>query len=360
MRAHPTEPLALAMPEDMVEAIAERAATILADRRAGFRGRLAARRRSNRRLHRLPAQSRVRADLGAADPGPPRRLGADRASLGARPLAARRGRRAPVRRLRASYSGGTGSAAGLPIRGRADAYAALASSTGSGRDRDMATKLEKTTTPGIFRRHAKSCEEGAARARTSSSGATAASSTPRPSARLPRRARRRATATLATGARWRASASGTTSTSGSSPTPGARLADSRRRRRPSTGAPIEQHALPRWRGWNLAEIEPTDVRDLFGGAAPVPARQHVGDQEASRGAVGDVRDRARGRPAALEPGPGSARSARHQPGTNRMTRRAKALTRAELALLLAAIPDRWRALLRVARPHRLRISEAWA
>jgi hypothetical protein len=34
--------------------------------------------------------------------------------------------------------------------------------------------------------------------------------------------------------------------------------------RPEYRRPIEAHALPRWGTWKLADVEPTDVRDLFG------------------------------------------------------------------------------------------------
>ena len=83
----------------------------------------------------------------------------------------------------------------------------------------MAAKLEKTSTPGIFRRHAKGVRgRSAARARTSSSGGTAASSTRRRSGPSRRRARRRERATPAIAGRSRGSDSRTTSPSGSRPT----------------------------------------------------------------------------------------------------------------------------------------------
>jgi hypothetical protein len=34
--------------------------------------------------------------------------------------------------------------------------------------------------------------------------------------------------------------------------------------RPEYRRPIEAHALPRWQTWKLADVEPGDVRDLFG------------------------------------------------------------------------------------------------
>jgi len=34
--------------------------------------------------------------------------------------------------------------------------------------------------------------------------------------------------------------------------------------RPEYRRPIEAHALARWGNWKLADVEPTDVRDLFG------------------------------------------------------------------------------------------------
>ena len=34
--------------------------------------------------------------------------------------------------------------------------------------------------------------------------------------------------------------------------------------RPEYRRPIKAHALPRWRTWKIADIEPIDVRELFG------------------------------------------------------------------------------------------------
>src|SRR5581483_12023003 len=34
--------------------------------------------------------------------------------------------------------------------------------------------------------------------------------------------------------------------------------------RPEYRRPIEAHAVPKWGKWRLAEVEPADVRDLFG------------------------------------------------------------------------------------------------
>ena len=95
----PVSALRLDVADELVERIAERAAELLAQRagRAGG-GRLAAGRGQDRRLHRQPALARLRARLGAAHPRPPRRLGADRASRGAGPVAAGRRWAATVRR----------------------------------------------------------------------------------------------------------------------------------------------------------------------------------------------------------------------------------------------------------------------
>ena len=65
-----------------------------------------------------------------------------------------------MRRLRGPYSGGTRVSRGLSIHGGLGVDGALAGSTGGVAPHDMATKLEKTTTPGIFRRHATACERG--------------------------------------------------------------------------------------------------------------------------------------------------------------------------------------------------------
>jgi integrase len=125
--------------------------------------------------------------------------------------------------------------------------------------------------------------------------------------------------------------------------------------RPEYRRPIEAHVLPRWRTWRLADVEPADVRDLFGAmrrdgrstsqinktraALSAMFATAVEDKTLASNPVRGVRI-----PAAINPEPTDDR--------------AKALTRKELRLLLAAIPADWRLFFEFLTHTGLRISEA--
>jgi integrase len=125
--------------------------------------------------------------------------------------------------------------------------------------------------------------------------------------------------------------------------------------RPEYRRPIEAHALRRWGSWRLSEVEPADVRDLFGelrrkGATTSAIRKlraalsamfatAVDDGLVRSNPVSGVRI-----PAAVSDEPEDDR--------------AKALTRGELAVLLAALPAKWRLFFEFLAHTGLRISEA--
>jgi integrase len=121
--------------------------------------------------------------------------------------------------------------------------------------------------------------------------------------------------------------------------------------------PIEQHVLPRWRTWQLADVEPADVRELF---------RELLDEGVSVAGIKKVR-------AALSVLFATAdedkRLARSNPiagvrvpsaggGGNEPEPRARALTQGEVALVLRALPSEWRLLFEFLTHTGLRISEA--
>jgi integrase len=125
--------------------------------------------------------------------------------------------------------------------------------------------------------------------------------------------------------------------------------------RPEYRRPIEAHALPRWATWRLADVEPGDVRDLFGdmrrsGASTSAIKKlraalsamfatAVDDGKLRSNSISGIRI-----PAA--------------PSDEPQNGRAKALTRAELRGLLAAIPADHRLFFEFLAHTGLRISEA--
>lgn len=125
--------------------------------------------------------------------------------------------------------------------------------------------------------------------------------------------------------------------------------------RPEYRRPIEAHAIPKWGTWRLAEVEPADVRELFGsmrkaGATTSQIRKlRVALSAMFATAVDDGLLRSNPVQGVRIPaGRGE------EPTDDR-----KALTRAELRLLLAATPDDWRRLFLEFLAHTgLRISEA--
>lgn len=126
--------------------------------------------------------------------------------------------------------------------------------------------------------------------------------------------------------------------------------------RPEYRRPIEANALPRWRTWKLTDIEGSDVRELFGlmrregkstsaikklrAALSALFATAVEDGVVASNPVRGVR---------IPPAPTDDDPTEEQ---------AKALTRADLKLLLAAIPPRWRLFFEFLTHTGLRISEA--
>ena len=163
----------------------------------------------------------------------------------------------------------------------------------------MAT-LTKTKTPGIFRRHVKGCDgQGRCecsyvvvwRHRGKQHKETFRTYAEASEAQGNRKAGdRRPTSTITFEdyfAEWIETYAGRTARGFSETT------------RPEYRRPIEAHAIPKWGTWQLAEVDRRRSRAVRRDA---PRRQeHVGDQEAARRPLGDVRDGRRGRHAALEP-----------------------------------------------------------
>lgn len=127
--------------------------------------------------------------------------------------------------------------------------------------------------------------------------------------------------------------------------------------RPEYRRPIEAHALPKWPTWKLADVEPADVRELFGsmrkeGCTTSQIRKlRVALSALFATAVDD---------GAIRSNPVSGvriPNGSEEPGEGG-DERAKALTRKELRLLLAALPKDWRLFFEFLTVTGLRISEA--
>jgi integrase len=128
--------------------------------------------------------------------------------------------------------------------------------------------------------------------------------------------------------------------------------------RPEYRRAIVDHVLPRWATWKLSEIEPGDVRDLFNAMrrkgcstsqivkvkAPLSAMlaTAVEDNLLASNPITNVR---------IPAAPSTGESDEVEP-------KAKALTRAELALLLGSIPEDWHLFFEFLAHTGLRISEA--
>jgi hypothetical protein len=126
--------------------------------------------------------------------------------------------------------------------------------------------------------------------------------------------------------------------------------------RPEYRRPIEAHAIERWKTWRMTEVEPADLRDLFGqmrrngrttseikktrAALSVMFATALEDGIVQSNPVLGVRI----------PPPSEDEAPRED--------KAKALTRADLAILLAAIPSESRLLCTFLAHTGLRISEA--
>lgn len=215
-------------------------------------------------------------------------------------------------------------------------------------------KLKPTSTPGIFRRHVKGCGGGRCdcayvvvwRHRGRQFTETHPSFAEAREAKGQREAGdRRPTSRVRLAdyfAEWIESYAGRTARGFSETT------------RPEYRRPIEAHALPRWGSWRLAEVEPADVRDLFG------ALRKSG---ASTSAIKKLRAALSAMFAtAVEDGllrSNPVQGVRIPPAVEREPEdTAKALTRAELAVLLEALPGDWRLFFEFLTHTGLRISEA--
>jgi integrase len=220
------------------------------------------------------------------------------------------------------------------------------------------TKLTKTSLPGVYRRHVKGCD-GSARCQcsyvvvsehrgkqTTETVATFAEARERKGAQNAGD-RRPASKVLfrAYFKSWIKSYGGRTSRGFSETT------------RPEYERPIRAHALERWGGWKLAEVEAADVRELFGemraedcstsqikklrAALSVLFATAIEDGLVRSNPIRGVRV-----PAAPDDG---------EPEDER----AKSLTRAELALLMEEIPEHWTLFFEFLTVTGLRISEAF-
>jgi integrase len=120
--------------------------------------------------------------------------------------------------------------------------------------------------------------------------------------------------------------------------------------------PIERYALARWASWRIAEVEPADVRELYGdlrrrGATTATIKKLRAALSAMFATA--VEDgQARANPVQGTRVPLAAGDAREG------EREVRALTRAELAVFLAALPDEWRLFYEFLAHTGLRISEA--
>jgi len=124
--------------------------------------------------------------------------------------------------------------------------------------------------------------------------------------------------------------------------------------RPEYRRPIEAHAVPKWGTWKLAEVEPADVRELFG--AMRKAGKSTSAIKKLRAALSAMFATAVD-DGVLRSNP--AQGVRIPAGRTDepVDDRAKALTREELRLLLAALPDDWRLFHEFLAVTGLRISE---
>ena len=219
----------------------------------------------------------------------------------------------------------------------------------------MAAKLTKTNTPGIFRRHAKGCEGGRCecayvvvwRHRGRQHTDTYRTLAEAREAKGNRDAGdRRPVARVGFAdyfSEWIETYAGRTARGFSETT------------RPEYRRPIEAHAVPRWGTWKLAEIEPADVRDLFGtmrkrGATTAAIKKLRAALSAMFAtAVEDGLIRSNPIQGVRVPAPSTP-----EPEDDH----AKALTREELSMLLAAVPDKWELFFEFLAHSGLRVGEA--
>jgi len=127
--------------------------------------------------------------------------------------------------------------------------------------------------------------------------------------------------------------------------------------RPEYRRPIEAHALPRWGAWKLGDVEPGDVRELFG--AVRKAGSSTSAIKKLRAALSAMFATAvddgllRANPVAGVRIPAGPHEEEELDGEH-----AKVLTRAELGFLLAVLPADWRLFFEFLAHSGLRISEA--
>ncbi len=220
----------------------------------------------------------------------------------------------------------------------------------------MAAKLTKTSTPGIFRRHVKGCDgQGRCecayvvvwRHRRRQHKETFRTYAEAREAQGDRKAGdRRPTSKISFAdyfAEWIDSYAGRTARGFSETT------------RPEYRRPIEAHAIPKWGTWRLSDVEPADVRELFG---------KMRQDGASTSAIRKLRAALSAMFAtAVEDGllrSNPCQGVRIPAGRSEEPAedRAKALTREELRLLLAALPEDWRLFFELLAVTGLRIGEA--
>jgi integrase len=126
--------------------------------------------------------------------------------------------------------------------------------------------------------------------------------------------------------------------------------------RPEYRRPIEQLVLPRWRTWTLEDVEPADVRELFSdlrrqGASTSSIRKlRVALSAMFATAMED--NAVRSNPVH------GVRIPRSEDNVTETEKGPKALTRAELSVLLASLPASWRLFFELLAHSGLRISEA--
>ena len=126
--------------------------------------------------------------------------------------------------------------------------------------------------------------------------------------------------------------------------------------RPEYRRPIERYALPRWASWRIMDVEPADVRELFGDmrrrGATTAAIKKLKAALSAMFATAVEDGQVRSNPVQGVRVPLVASDERES------EREVKALTRAELAIFLAALPDEWRLFYEFLAHTGLRISEA--
>lgn len=118
---------------------------------------------------------------------------------------------------------------------------------------------------------------------------------------------------------------------------------------------LDQYAVPFFAGWRLADIEPPDVRRLIRhleqqGLAPASVVKNLTPLKAMLATA--VED------GELRSNPAAGVRVNRRRGEGDEEPEVKAMTRAELARVLAALPDRWRLLFELLAHTGLRISEA--